>query len=95
MVYYIMLNPKHSLNLNRKICGVIFRSLCILLLPGPLTAPQGHLFLVVELLGGNLFDTQCYDPSYFSAARMQSIAKQVLQALAFLHANHVIHADVK
>ncbi|GIL76630.1 hypothetical protein Vretimale_8856 [Volvox reticuliferus] len=56
---------------------------------------MGHLFLVVELLGGNLFDTQCYDPSYFTAGRMQSIAKQVLQALAFLHANHVIHADVK
>ncbi|GLI65433.1 hypothetical protein VaNZ11_008797 [Volvox africanus] len=56
---------------------------------------MGHLFLVVELLGGNLFDTQCYDPSYFTAGRMQSIAKQVLQALSFLHSNHVIHADVK
>ncbi|EFJ43609.1 hypothetical protein VOLCADRAFT_65761 [Volvox carteri f. nagariensis] len=56
---------------------------------------MGHLFLVVELLGGNLFDTQCYDPSYFTAGRMQSIAKQVLQALAFLHHNHIIHADVK
>ncbi|GLC38177.1 hypothetical protein PLESTB_001091300 [Pleodorina starrii] len=56
---------------------------------------MGHLFLVVELLGGNLFDTQCYDPSYFTAGRMQSIARQVLQGLAFLHANHVIHADVK
>ncbi|PNW87957.1 hypothetical protein CHLRE_01g008550v5 [Chlamydomonas reinhardtii] len=55
----------------------------------------GHLFLVVELLGGNLFDTQCYDPSYFTPGRMQSIARQVLQALAFLHANQVIHADIK
>lgn len=55
----------------------------------------GHLFLVVELLGGNLFDTQCYDPSYFTPGRMQSIARQVLQGLTFLHAHQIIHADVK
>ncbi|GFR44949.1 hypothetical protein Agub_g6040 [Astrephomene gubernaculifera] len=56
---------------------------------------MGHLFLVVELLGGNLFDTQCYDPTYFTAGRLQSIAQQVLRALAFLHSHHIIHADVK
>ncbi|PNH12201.1 putative serine/threonine-protein kinase [Tetrabaena socialis] len=55
----------------------------------------GHLFLVVELLGGNLFDTQCYDPSYFSPGRIQSIARQVLHGLVFLHQNNIIHADVK
>ncbi|KAG2486140.1 hypothetical protein HYH03_015233 [Edaphochlamys debaryana] len=55
----------------------------------------GHLFLVVELLGGNLFDTQCYDPSYFTPGRMQAIARQVLDGLAFLHSSNVIHADVK
>lgn len=31
----------------------------------------GHLFIVMELLGGNLYETQRQDPSYFTLPRVQ------------------------
>lgn len=55
----------------------------------------GHLFIVMELLGGNLYETQRQDPNYFTLPRVQYIAKQSLQSLAFLHAQDIIHADIK
>lgn len=55
----------------------------------------GHLFLVMELLGGNLYETQRQDPTYFTLPRVQAIAKQALRSLEFLHKQDIIHADIK
>lgn len=65
--------------------------------PAPL---QEHLFLVCELLRANLYEFQKYnresgDEPYFSNARIQSIARQVLRSLAFLHSLGLIHSDLK
>lgn len=60
-----------------------------------------HLFITTELLKDNLYDFQQFLASqsgaapFFDLSRLQSIARQVLQALAYVHGNGVIHADVK
>eukprot|EP01026_Neomeris_dumetosa_P060234 TRINITY_DN5676_c0_g1_i6.p1 TRINITY_DN5676_c0_g1~~TRINITY_DN5676_c0_g1_i6.p1 ORF type:complete len:879 (+),score=127.31 TRINITY_DN5676_c0_g1_i6:201-2837(+) len=59
-----------------------------------------HLFLVCELLYQNLYEWQKYVrdhhlPNYFTLSRVQSIARQVLVALKFLHSLNLIHADLK
>eukprot|EP01025_Chloroclados_australasicus_P031311 TRINITY_DN3167_c0_g1_i4.p1 TRINITY_DN3167_c0_g1~~TRINITY_DN3167_c0_g1_i4.p1 ORF type:complete len:1021 (-),score=158.73 TRINITY_DN3167_c0_g1_i4:1973-4954(-) len=59
-----------------------------------------HLILVCELLHKNLYEWQKYTrdqklPNYFTLSRVQSIAKQVLTALKFLHSLDLIHADLK
>ena len=64
------------------------------------SAMQEHLFLVCELLRANLYEFQKYnresgDEPYFTNARIQSIARQVLRSLAFLHSLGLIHSDLK
>ena len=59
-----------------------------------------HLFIVLELLRANLFEFQKYEMEtaqtpYFSLARVQCIAKQVLNSLAFIHGKNLIHCDLK
>lgn len=59
-----------------------------------------HLFIVTELLLSNLYAygkviRERKLPSYFSLARIQSIAKQVLTAFQFLHSKSLLHCDVK
>lgn len=61
---------------------------------------QEHLFLVCELLRANLYEFQKYqrengDEPYFTPPRIQKIAIQVLQSLAFLHSLGLIHSDLK
>ena len=61
---------------------------------------QEHLFLVCELLRANLYEFQKYnkesgDEPYFTNARIQKIAKQVLRSLSFLHSLGLIHSDLK
>lgn len=59
-----------------------------------------HLFIVTELLKHNLYEFHRRNSErgldvYFTMPRIQSIAKQVLMSLAFLHSMDVIHADIK
>ena len=59
-----------------------------------------HLFIVTELLKDNLYDLQealeaAAAPTYYTLPRVQRIAKQVLQALAFVHAHGIVHCDLK
>lgn len=59
-----------------------------------------HLFIVLELLRANLFEFQKYEMEtaqmpYFSLARVQCIAKQVLNSLVFIHSKNLIHCDLK
>ncbi|EFN52148.1 hypothetical protein CHLNCDRAFT_36965 [Chlorella variabilis] len=59
-----------------------------------------HLVLVTELLRANLYEFQKYnresgDEPYFTLPRIQSIARQVLTSLAFLHSLGLVHADLK
>ena len=59
-----------------------------------------HLFIVTELLRANLYEFQKYnresgEAPYFTCSRLQRIAAQVLHALAFMHAQQVIHCDLK
>lgn len=59
-----------------------------------------HLFLVCELLRANLYEFQKYnkesgDEPYFILPRIQRIAIQTLQSLAFLHHLGLIHSDLK
>ena len=59
-----------------------------------------HLFIVSELLRANLYEFQKYDMetadvSYFSLQRIQSVAKQVLNSLKFMHELNLIHCDLK
>lgn len=53
-----------------------------------------------ELLRANLYEFQKYnrdsgDEVYFTLPRIQSIARQVLRSLAFLHSLGLIHSDLK
>ncbi len=59
-----------------------------------------HLFLVTELLKENLYDAyknnvRSMQPKYFTLKRVQSVAKQMLEALEYLHSLHIIHSDLK
>ncbi len=53
-----------------------------------------------ELLRANLYEFQKYnresgEAPYFTVAKIQSIAKQVLRSLFFLHQCKLIHSDLK
>ena len=59
-----------------------------------------HLILVTELLRANLYEFMKHNkdsgaPPYFTLPRIQSIARQVLRSLAFLHSLGLVHADLK
>ena len=66
----------------------------------PRPAHTQHLFLVTELLKDNLYEFGKYladagEPPYFTLPRVQRIARQVLTALAFIHARGLVHCDLK
>ncbi|KAG9394759.1 Protein kinase domain [Carpediemonas membranifera] len=59
-----------------------------------------NLFIVFELLRDNLYECQKYmtetnQPNYFTLPRLQSITRQILTALAYIHRLNLIHADLK
>ena len=59
-----------------------------------------HLIIVTELLNDNLYDFYDYllknkIEEYFSISRIQTIAKQVLTSLKYIHSLHLIHCDLK
>ena len=61
-----------------------------------------HLIIVTELLLDNLYEFSKFNrnpsngqPPYFSIGRIQKIAKQVCEALAFIHSLNLIHCDLK
>ncbi|XP_009773492.1 uncharacterized protein LOC107777685 isoform X1 [Nicotiana tabacum] len=61
---------------------------------------QEHLFIVCELLRANLYEFQKYNREsdlepYFTMSRLQTITRQCLEALVFLHNLGIIHCDLK
>ena len=59
-----------------------------------------HMFLVCELLRDNLYEFSKYnreheDEFYFTLPRIQSIARQCLTALSFVHSLNLLHCDLK
>ena len=59
-----------------------------------------HIFIVCELLRDNLYEFSKFNREqesefYFTLARVQSIARQVLKALSFVHSQHLLHCDLK
>lgn len=59
-----------------------------------------HLIIITELLGDNLYVfnkklRDSFQPAYFTLGRIQFVAKQLLEALAFIHALRLIHCDLK
>jgi hypothetical protein len=61
-----------------------------------------HLIIVTELLLDNLYEFSKFNrnpsngqPPYFSIGRIQKIAKQVCEALSFIHSLNLIHCDLK
>ena len=59
-----------------------------------------HLFIVSELLRENLYEfgkfiRESEDEPYFTLPNLKKIARQVLEALAFVHSLGIIHCDVK
>ena len=58
-----------------------------------------HLIIVTEVLLDNLYEwsTSCRKKgdNYFTLCRIQSIAKQLLQTLEFVHGQNIIHCDIK
>ncbi|CAI5524840.1 unnamed protein product [Closterium sp. Naga37s-1] len=59
-----------------------------------------HLFIICELLRANLYEFHKYNREsggevYFTMPRIQSIAKQILKALSFMHSLGLIHCDLK
>ncbi|CAN4097642.1 unnamed protein product [Withania somnifera] len=61
---------------------------------------QEHLFIVCELLRANLYEFQKYNQEsdlepYFTMSRLQTITRQCLEALVFLHNLGIIHCDLK
>ncbi|KAL5995590.1 hypothetical protein ACLOJK_025654 [Asimina triloba] len=61
---------------------------------------QEHLFIVCELLRANLYEFQKFNDDsggdvYFTLPRLQSITRQCLEALEYLHYLGIIHCDLK
>lgn len=59
-----------------------------------------HCMLVTELLSDSLYEYSKYDReegdgSYFSVPRLQRIARQVVEALSYVHSLNLIHSDLK
>lgn len=59
-----------------------------------------HLFIVCELLRANLYEFHKFNresggEAYFTMPRLQSITRQCLEALEFLHCLGLIHCDLK
>ena len=59
-----------------------------------------HLFIVTELLRDNLYEFSCFNRKsegelYFTLPRLRRIAKQCLEALAFVHSLGLMHCDLK
>lgn len=59
-----------------------------------------HMFLVCELLRDNLYEFAKFNRDeeaefYFTLPRIQSIARQVLTALEYLHSLNLLHCDLK
>ena len=59
-----------------------------------------HLFIVTELLRDNLYEYSKYNreiekKAYFTIGRLQSITKQILNGLDFIHGLRLIHCDLK
>lgn len=59
-----------------------------------------HLFLVTELLKDNLYEYYKFNVEhekerYFTPPRLKAVARQMLQALEFLHSISLIHCDIK
>lgn len=59
-----------------------------------------HVFLVCELLRDNLYDFYKFnrereEEAYFTLPRVQSVAKQVLTALEYIHSLNLLHCDLK
>lgn len=61
---------------------------------------QEHLFIVCELLRANLYEFQKFNQesggeAYFTLSRLQTITRQCLEALTYLHDLGIIHCDLK
>eukprot|EP00245_Coleochaete_scutata_P012461 TRINITY_DN4830_c0_g1_i1.p1 TRINITY_DN4830_c0_g1~~TRINITY_DN4830_c0_g1_i1.p1 ORF type:complete len:790 (+),score=191.31 TRINITY_DN4830_c0_g1_i1:335-2371(+) len=59
-----------------------------------------HLFIVCELLRANLYEFHKYNREsggevYFTMPRLQSITRQCLEALKYIHSLGLIHCDLK
>lgn len=66
----------------------------------PSKTRQEHLILVSELLKDNLYEygkflRETNQPSYFTEPRLRLIARQCLEALAFIHSLGLLHCDIK
>ncbi|KEG08405.1 protein kinase [Trypanosoma grayi] len=59
-----------------------------------------HTMLVTELLSDNLYEYSKYnreeeDTFYFTIPRLRRIARQIVEALKYVHSLNLIHADLK
>ena len=59
-----------------------------------------HLFIVTELLRDNLYEFSRYnresgDDLYFTMGRLRAIARQMLEALRYIHSLGLVHCDLK
>ena len=71
------------------------KSLCVKLL-NRFTMPSGHYCLVFECLGMSLYDfLKAHDYTPFPMYCVRDFARQLLDALEFLHSFQLIHTDLK